>query len=34
VEFGFTWLAFEHGELMSERQVFKQQLGMALEAGE
>ena len=33
-EFGFAGLAFEHRELMSERQILKRELAMGLEAGE
>jgi hypothetical protein len=33
-ELGFARLPFEHAELMSEGQVFKHELGMALAAGE
>ena len=33
-EFWFGCLPLEYGELMSERQVFKRQSGMGLEAGE
>jgi len=32
-EFGFAGLPFEHGELMSERQILKREPGMELEAG-
>ncbi|MGA2864008.1 MAG: hypothetical protein ABSF95_05925 [Verrucomicrobiota bacterium] len=32
-EFGFAGLPFEHGELMSERQILKREPGMGLEAG-
>jgi len=33
-EFGLARLPFEHGELMSERQILKREPGMGLEAGE